>query len=59
LLPPIWPIPTENAIRAKRNARLIVSQIVLDTLKQLKMDFPKVGPERQQELLSIREQLTK
>ena len=52
---PWYVVPADD----KRNARLIVSQIVLDTLKQLKMDFPKVGPERQQELVSIREQLTK
>jgi hypothetical protein len=41
----------------KDNARLIVSQIILDTLEGLDMHYPKTTPERHQELLSIREQL--
>ena len=43
----------------KENARLIVSQIVLDTLEGLNMTYPKTSAERQQELLTIREQLEK
>ena len=43
----------------KENARLIVSQIVLDTLEGLNMTYPKTSAERHRELLSIREQLTK
>lgn len=41
----------------KENARLIISQIVLDTLKSLKMHYPKPSAERRKELLSIRELL--
>jgi hypothetical protein len=41
----------------KENARLIVSQIVLDALNDLKMAYPKTTGERRQELESIREQL--
>ena len=43
----------------KENARLIVSQIVLDTLEELKMAYPKTTAERGRELLSIREGLAK
>ena len=43
----------------KENARLIVSQIVLDTLEGLEMSYPIASAERRQELLSIRKQLTK
>jgi hypothetical protein len=42
----------------KKNARLIISQIILDTFKALKMSYPVVSEKRQQELLSIRQQLT-
>jgi PPK2 family polyphosphate:nucleotide phosphotransferase len=43
----------------KENARLIVSQIVLDTLEGLKLTYPETTKEHRQELLSIREQLAK
>jgi len=43
----------------KKNARLIVSQIVLDTFAGLKMSYPKTSAARRRELLSIRKQLTK
>ena len=43
----------------KENARLIVSQILLDTFKALKMAYPKTTPKRWQELKSIRKQLSK
>ena len=42
----------------KENARLIVSQVVLDTFEELKMSYPKVTAERERELLSIRKQLS-
>jgi PPK2 family polyphosphate:nucleotide phosphotransferase len=42
----------------KKNTRLIVSQIVVDTLEDLKMTYPKTTAVRRRELLSIREQLT-
>jgi PPK2 family polyphosphate:nucleotide phosphotransferase len=41
----------------KKNARLIVSQIVLDALDELKMAYPKTTAKRRQELKSIRQQL--
>ena len=41
----------------KQNARLIVSQIVLDALDGLKMAYPKTSEKRHQELKSIRNQL--
>src|SRR5665213_3246147 len=43
----------------KENARLIVSQVVLDTFDDLKMAYPKTTPERRRELESIRKRLTK
>jgi PPK2 family polyphosphate:nucleotide phosphotransferase len=41
----------------KDDARLIVSQIILDTLEGLKMAYPETNDERRQELLEIREEL--
>jgi PPK2 family polyphosphate:nucleotide phosphotransferase len=41
----------------KENARLIVSQIILDTLNGLEMTYPEVSAERRLELRSIRERL--
>lgn len=41
----------------KKNARLIVSQIVLDALKDLKMAYPKSTAKRRRELKAIRKQL--
>ena len=43
----------------KENARLIVSQIVLDTLDELKMSYPKTSAKRRQELLAIRKRLAR
>jgi hypothetical protein len=51
---PWYVVPADD----KKNARLIVSQIVLDTLEGLGMSYPKISAEKQQELLSIRDQLT-
>jgi PPK2 family polyphosphate:nucleotide phosphotransferase len=50
---PWYVVPADD----KENARLIVSQIVLDTLKGLDMAYPKTTAGRHAELLSIREQL--
>ncbi len=50
---PWYVIPADD----KKNARLIVSQIILDTLNELGMSYPKVSKERRKELQSIREQL--
>jgi PPK2 family polyphosphate:nucleotide phosphotransferase len=41
----------------KENARLIVSQIVLDTFEELKMSYPRTSAKRRRELLSIRKRL--
>ncbi len=41
----------------KENARLIVSAIVLEAFKQLRMRYPKVNAKRRQELLAIRKRL--
>jgi PPK2 family polyphosphate:nucleotide phosphotransferase len=41
----------------KKNARLIVSQIVLDALNELKMAYPKITAKRRRELKSIRKRL--
>ena len=43
----------------KENARLIVSQIVLDTLQELKMSYPKKTAAHRKELLAIRKGLAK
>jgi PPK2 family polyphosphate:nucleotide phosphotransferase len=52
---PWYVVPADD----KPNARLIVSQIVLDTFEGLKMAYPKSSAERRQELLSIRKRLAK
>ena len=43
----------------KDNARLIVSQLVLDALEGLKMSYPVVSAARRRELQAIRKQLAK
>jgi PPK2 family polyphosphate:nucleotide phosphotransferase len=50
---PWYVVPADD----KENARLIVSQIVLDTLEGLGMSYPHTSDERRHELLSIRETL--
>jgi PPK2 family polyphosphate:nucleotide phosphotransferase len=52
---PWYVVPADD----KENARLIVSQIILDTLNRLEMAYPEVSAERSKELQSIREQLIK
>ncbi|MGA7676745.1 MAG: ADP-polyphosphate phosphotransferase, partial [Rhizomicrobium sp.] len=52
---PWYVVPADD----KENARLIVSQIVLETLENLKMSYPEVSAERRKELLAIRKQLAK
>lgn len=52
---PWYVVPADD----KENARLIISQIILDTLNALNMHYPKTDAKRRQELLSIREQLLK
>jgi hypothetical protein len=43
----------------KENARLIVSQIILDTLEGLAMSYPKTDAKREIELQAFRQALTK
>jgi PPK2 family polyphosphate:nucleotide phosphotransferase len=52
---PWYVVPADD----KENARLIVSQIVLDTFEELKMSYPKSSAKRRQELLSIRKHLAR
>ena len=52
---PWYVVPADD----KLNARLIVSQIILDNFAQLKMSYPESTPERRHELLEIRKRLTK
>jgi PPK2 family polyphosphate:nucleotide phosphotransferase len=52
---PWYIVPADD----KESARLIVSQIVVETLKDLKMSYPRTSKERHQELLAIREQLVR
>ena len=52
---PWYVVPADD----KLNARLIISSIIVDTLKKLKMSYPATDKARLQELLSIRELLTK
>jgi len=50
---PWYVVPADD----KENARLIVSQVVLDTLEGLKMAYPRTTATRRKELLSIRKRL--
>jgi PPK2 family polyphosphate:nucleotide phosphotransferase len=52
---PWYVVPADD----KENARLIVSQIVLDTFEGLEMAYPKTNAKREQELQSIRKRLAK
>ena len=50
---PWYVVPADD----KKNARLIISEIILDTFKSFNMSYPEVGSVRLQELASIRQQL--
>jgi len=52
---PWYVVPADD----KENARLIVSRIVLDTVEDLKLAYPKVDAKRRRELESIRKLLAK
>jgi PPK2 family polyphosphate:nucleotide phosphotransferase len=52
---PWFIVPADDKV----NARLIISQIVLDTLQSLKMSYPKTSKARRKELQAIRKSLTK
>jgi PPK2 family polyphosphate:nucleotide phosphotransferase len=50
---PWYVVPADD----KQNARLLVSQIIIDTLEELKMRFPKTSDARRAELVTIRAEL--
>ncbi|HET7085363.1 MAG TPA: ADP-polyphosphate phosphotransferase [Rhizomicrobium sp.] len=52
---PWYIVPADD----KPNARLIVSQIILDTLESLDMRYPPTSPERRRELQAIRRRLSR
>jgi PPK2 family polyphosphate:nucleotide phosphotransferase len=52
---PWYVVPADD----KENARLVVSQIVLDTIDELKLSYPKSTSARRKELLALRERLAK
>jgi PPK2 family polyphosphate:nucleotide phosphotransferase len=52
---PWFVVPADD----KQNARLIISQIILETLKSLKLKFPEMTQERLKELRAIRRMLEK
>jgi PPK2 family polyphosphate:nucleotide phosphotransferase len=52
---PWFVVPADD----KLNARLIISQVVLNTLKELQMEYPKPDEARSKELQSLKRQLTK
>jgi PPK2 family polyphosphate:nucleotide phosphotransferase len=52
---PWYVVPADD----KENARLIISQIILDRFNELKLAYPKTGAKRRQELDLIRKRLEK
>jgi PPK2 family polyphosphate:nucleotide phosphotransferase len=52
---PWYIVPADD----KENARLIVSQVILDTIEGLKLSYPKVSADRKKELKQIRKSLEK
>ncbi len=50
---PWYVVPADD----KENARLIVSQILLDTLNELGMSYPAIDKARRKQLLSVRKLL--
>jgi PPK2 family polyphosphate:nucleotide phosphotransferase len=52
---PWYVVPSDD----KQNARLIISEIIVETLKSLEMEFPKMSPEHLTELREARSLLEK
>lgn len=50
---PWYIVPADD----KKNARLLISQIILETFESIDMHYPETGDEHRRELLSIRDQL--
>jgi len=51
---PWYVVPADD----KKNARLIISQTILNLLEELKMQYPETTEARRKELMEIRKQLT-
>jgi len=47
---PWYVVPADD----KKNARLIISQVFLETMRRLKLEYPKLAPDQHKELLAIR-----
>ncbi|MEO6096014.1 MAG: ADP-polyphosphate phosphotransferase [Fibrobacteria bacterium] len=52
---PWYAVPADD----KKNARLIISGIITETMKEMKMEYPVLGKEREKELREIRKALLK
>jgi hypothetical protein len=52
---PWYIVPADD----KKNARLIISEIILDVFNGLKMAYPKASAKRRRELQLIRKRLVK
>ncbi len=52
---PWYIVPADD----KENARLIISQVILDTMESLKLEYPQPSPAHRRELLAIRKLLQK
>jgi len=52
---PWYVVPADD----KNNARLIVSQIIVDAMRQLKMAYPRTTAKRRLELRAIKKLLVK
>jgi len=52
---PWYAVPADD----KESARLIVSQIVVDALKAMKMEYPRATAEKKRELAAVRKELDK
>jgi PPK2 family polyphosphate:nucleotide phosphotransferase len=52
---PWYVVPADD----KPNARLIVSRVLLDTLRRLKVDFPRVDAKKRRELQALRRSLAR
>ena len=52
---PWYVVPADD----KPNARLIISRVILDTLKELRLSYPEPDKARRKELQSIRRLLAK
>jgi PPK2 family polyphosphate:nucleotide phosphotransferase len=50
---PWYVVPADD----KENARLIVSQVIVDSLRELKLSYPKLSAERKRELQDVRAKL--